>query len=136
MRILTTMFWPLFDSGTQYHINMTIYQQCGYYWHRQGWYQFISINWLTISFKVVLRSFITTLNLCLQYNDIKQFAAIFSRKSDSRIANVRLSVRPSQKPLSLSESLLLTIEPIDHQIYRLFRLLAIISIGYLSLIDF
>ena len=110
MRILTTMFWPLFDSGTQHHLNMTIYQQCGYYWHRQGWYQFISlsINWLTIPFKVVLSSFITILNLCLQYNDIKQFAAIFSRESDSRIANVRLSVspsvRPSQKPLSLSKS--------------------------------
>ena len=55
----------------------------------------------------------------------------FSCKSDSRIANVRLSVClsvrlsvcQSQKPLSLSELLLSTIKPInqraiDHQAYR------------------
>ena len=43
---------------------------------------------------------------------------VFSRESDSRIANVRLSVCLSvclsQKPLSLSELLLLAIEPINH----------------------
>ena len=32
--------------------------------------------------------------------------------------SVRLSVRLSQKPLSLSELLLSTIEPIDHQAYQ------------------
>ena len=42
----------------------------------------------------------------------------FSRESDSRIANVRPSVCPSQKTLSLSELLLLTIEPIDHRAYQ------------------
>ena len=43
---------------------------------------------------------------------------IFSRKSDSRIANVGQLVSQlvclTSKPLSLSESLLLTIEPTDH----------------------
>ena len=38
---------------------------------------------------------------------------IFSSESDYRIANVRLS----QKPLSLSELLLSTIEPINHNAY-------------------
>ena len=52
----------------------------------------------------------------------------FSRESDSRIANVRLSVRQSvslfQKPLSLSESSLSAIMPIGHYIYRLSDLLS------------
>ena len=43
---------------------------------------------------------------------------VFSRESDSRIANVHLFVSQSvsllQKSLSLSESLLSTIEPINH----------------------
>ena len=46
----------------------------------------------------------------------------FSRESNSTIANVRLSVclsvHLSQKPLSLSELLLSTIKPIDHQAYQ------------------
>ena len=50
------------------------------------------------------------------------FAQIFSRESDSRIANVRLSVclsvRLSQKPLSLSELLLSSIKPICHWAYQ------------------
>ena len=41
--------------------------------------------------------------------------SFFSRESDSRIANVRLSVCLLQKPLSLSELLLLTNVPVDHQ---------------------
>ena len=48
----------------------------------------------------------------------------FSRESDSRIANVRPLVSPlvcpssiAQNALCLSESLLLTIEPIDRQAY-------------------
>ena len=51
--------------------------------------------------------------------------SVFSRKSDSRFANVRPSVSPSQKPLSLSELLhwdyqpssVSTIERADHQAY-------------------
>ena len=41
----------------------------------------------------------------------------FSCKSNSANANVHLSVHPLPKPLSLSELLLSTIEPIDHQAY-------------------
>ena len=51
-----------------------------------------------------------------------------SRESDSTIANVRLSVRQSQKPLSLSEMLLSAIEPIDHRAYRPSSLLTIKSL--------
>ena len=47
---------------------------------------------------------------------------VFSRESDSTIANVRLSVCLSQKPLSISESLLLTLDPIDHRAYQPFSL--------------
>ena len=58
----------------------------------------------------------------------------FSRKSDSRIANVHSSVRPSvclsQKPLSLSELLLLAIEPIDHWAYQPSRLYTIEPINH------
>ena len=53
------------------------------------------------------------------FRHLKQISKenIFSRESNSRIANVRLSVRLSQKPLSLSELLLSAIEPINHQAY-------------------
>ena len=43
---------------------------------------------------------------------------IFSRESESTIANVCPSVSLSPKPLSLSELLLSTIEPINHQAYQ------------------
>ena len=58
----------------------------------------------------------------------------FSRESDSRIANVRPSVGPSvrlsQKPLRLSELLLLTIEPIGHRAYWPLSLSAIEPIDH------
>ena len=44
--------------------------------------------------------------------------------------SVRLSVRLSQKPLSLSELLLSTIEPIDHQAYQPSSLLTIKPIDH------
>ena len=54
---------------------------------------------------------------------IGNFTDLFSRKSDSTIANVRLSVCLLPKPLSLSELLLSAIEPInnqpiDHRVYQ------------------
>ena len=59
---------------------------------------------------------------------------VFSRESESRIANVRPSVSPSvrlsQKPLRLSELLLLTIEPIGHRAYWPLSLSAIKPINH------
>ena len=46
-------------------------------------------------------------------NTSDRVAGIFSHESDSRIANVCLSVRPSQKPLGLSKSSLSAIKPIS-----------------------
>ena len=57
---------------------------------------------------------------------------IFSRESDSRIANVRLSLRLLQKPLSLPKLLLSTIKPIDHQAYQPLSLLTIKPINLWS----
>ena len=54
-----------------------------------------------------------------QIKAIDDLLSVFSRESNSRIANVHLSVcLLSPKPLSLSELLLSTIKPIDHQAYR------------------
>ena len=55
---------------------------------------------------------------------------IFSCKSDSRIANVCPSVCQSPKPLSLSELILSTIEPIDHGAYQPSSPLTIESIDH------
>ena len=55
---------------------------------------------------------------------------LFSLKSDSRIQNVCLTVCPSQEPLSLSELLLSTIEPIDHRAYQPSNLLTIEPINH------
>ena len=65
------------------------------------------------------------------------FDLFFSRESDSRIANVRPLVSPlvcpssiAQNALCLSESLLLTIEPIDRQAYWPLSLLTIEPIDH------
>ena len=61
------------------------------------------------------------IKLSKQFKMKNLWLPVFSCESDSRIANVRLSIRLSvclsQKPLSLSELLLLTNEPINHQAY-------------------
>ena len=56
--------------------------------------------------------------------------ALFSRKSNSRIANVRLSVCLSVCYKNLSELLLSAIEPIDHWAYWLSSLLTIKPIDH------
>ena len=57
-----------------------------------------------------------------------------TRESDSRIAIVCLSVSPSSKPLSLSELLLSTIEPINHRAYRAYWPSSLLTINPINLL--
>ena len=59
-------------------------------------------------------------------------AMFFSLFSESRVANVCLSIGLSPKPLCLSESLLSTIEHIDHLAYQPSSLLSLLTSCLLS----